>query len=96
MVLSGETTPLSATQVNCPSSERDTLEMLRVDEELFSLELPSVMLIRPSLVRAEPLVSQDMSGAGTPNAVHCSSAVPPTTTSGPRLNTVAVICEASA
>ena len=44
VMVSLETTPLIATQVYVPLSERDTLEIRRTEEEVLPLEPPSVMV----------------------------------------------------
>ena len=90
-----ETTPLSATHVYVPLSDRDTLEMRRRDEEVLVLELSSVMVTWSLLFSVDPFISQEISGAGTPNARHCSSAVSPMITSGPSVKFVSVIWEGS-
>ena len=74
--------------MNWPSSERATLDIVRVEKEVLPLDPPSMMLIRSPLLRTVPCVSHDMLGAGTPNAVHWSLAVSPTTTSGPTTSTI--------
>ena len=59
------------------------------------LEVPSVMDTRSLLFNVDPSISQEISGAGTPNARHCSSAVSPIITSGPSVKFVSVIWEGS-
>ena len=95
VIVSMETTPLSATHVYVPLSDRDTLEMHRREEEVLVLELPSVMDTRPLVFSVDPSTTQEMLGAGTPNALHRSSAPSPIITSGPSVKVSSVICEGS-
>ena len=95
VIVSLETTPLSATHEYVPLSERDTLEMWRREEEVLVLELPSVMVTWSLLFSTDPSTSQEILGAGTPNALHWSSAASPIITSGPSVKFASVIWEGS-
>ena len=58
------------------------------------MELAEELLVVVNV--AGPVTSHDRVGAGTPNAVHWSSAVLPTATSGPAVNTSSVTSGGSA
>ena len=84
-----EPIPLSAMQTIGPLSEIDTWGIESVNVDILPVELLP-------LVIASSVASQDILGAGIPNAVHCISVKSPTITSGPTMNTISVISGGSA